>query len=74
MNDKTDNSFVSECSKSSMCQSTTGFCNFDYGDAGFCESCDDIGGPCDQAGFITQRGEDECTDVCGGMGIVQYIL
>ena len=53
-----------------MCRLPTHFCNFDNVDTGYCESCDNIGGPCNQAGFITQQGEDECTAVCGGMAIV----
>ena len=74
MNDTTYNSFLSECSQSSCrIQSTAGFCNFDFGNWGFCESCDWIRGTCAQAGFRTQKGVDACKAVCEGIGIVQYI-
>merc|ERR1712227_981750 len=41
-------------------------CNYDYGDAGFCEDCSNY--PTKQAcidtGFTTQRGTDECFAIC----------
>ena len=43
-----------------------GFCNFDNGNSGFCEHCSDIKNGCDNAVFITQRGEQECKAVCEG--------
>ena len=61
---------VGQCRDSSECRRNgDGFCNFDNGNSGFCESCLDIlsnGGSCEDAGFINQRGEHECENICGG--------
>jgi len=42
------------------------FCNFDFGETGFCESCGNFPTPndCIKTGFIDQKGTQECFDVC----------
>ena len=45
----------------------SGFCNFDYGTSGFCESCASIGsGECENSGFNNDRGKTECQRICEG--------
>ena len=60
--------FVGYCTYSSDCQwhDTLGFCNFDNGGSGYCEYCSDIFGLCEDDGFITYAGEQECKRTCEG--------
>ena len=40
------------------------FCNYDYGDFGYCESCDDVStSPCDQRG-LPDAGVADCEACC----------
>eukprot|EP00493_Phyllostaurus_siculus_P026886 UN27232 len=50
------------CSSNSDCGDES-FCNFDFDTNGFCETCSSIDS-CNDSGFITQRGERSCFQVC----------
>ena len=56
------------CTNSTACQVIQkGFCNFDYGDYGFCEPCTNIGDEgCENSGLPQQKGKDECKNNCEG--------
>ena len=63
------------CSDSSDCQSDSdpGFCNFDNIDVGFCELCSDIDGGCENSGFASKEGEEECKKICEGNSLLLSI-
>ena len=46
------------------------FCNFDNSNTGFFEYCETIGDSYEDAGFITQRGEQECKNICEGLFLI----
>ena len=55
-----------QCSKSTDCEDN-GFCNFENGKSGNCESCEDFRYPekdCTESGFSNVKGEDECKSIC----------
>ena len=58
------------CSNSTECEKddVKGFCNFDYGEYGFCELCSRFGeGECDTNGtFPQEKGKNECKKQCEG--------
>ena len=59
------------CRYSSKCQrNDDGFWNFDNGNTGFCEYCEAIGDSYEDAGFIAQRGEQECKNICEGLFLI----
>ena len=42
------------------------FCDFDHGVFGFCQSCSNVNGTCEDQDFNNEKGETECKMVCEG--------
>ena len=60
------------CSNSTACSNmngVVGFCNFDYGTSGFCQTCSTIEyGECknsENSGLKDEKGQTECSRICG---------
>ena len=57
-----------KCTDSYQCDNGKNMCNFDDGNAGFCENCDyfKTAKLCQMTGFITKAGFDNCIKHCAG--------
>ena len=53
------------CSNSSRCREDR-FCNFENGETGFCLSCPEADQICTNQTFLSERGIQECQDICEG--------
>ena len=54
-----------KCKSSEECQDMNGYCNFDFGDFGFCQTCNmtsEVG--CENGGFYLEKGILECKKTC----------
>ena len=54
-----------KCKSSEECQDMNGYCNFDFGDFGFCQTCNmtsEVG--CENGGFYQSKGILECKKTC----------
>ena len=60
--------FPGECFASHECNNGYDMCNFDFGDHGFCQSCEHYNSAedCQGSGFITRFGFENCVQHCVG--------